>query len=154
MQRSHLKGKNYIITKRWEKIQEIKETRSKVKNERERQTLICERIPSEIDLAHHGFHDFYYISFINIRNIKRKVLLYTETEDDCSKNKRTKTSASSILFPVLCLICDKENLWISEKSGKRKKRHRRAGCVALLQSEYGLDSTPPMMITKKVKYLK
>ena len=58
-----------LTIKRWEKIQEIKDIRSNAENEREQQTLICERIPPVVDFAQHGYHHFCYNSFINTRNI-------------------------------------------------------------------------------------
>ena len=45
-----------LTIKRWEKIQEIKDIRSNAENEREQQTLICERIPPVVDFAQHGYH--------------------------------------------------------------------------------------------------
>ena len=110
-----------LTIKRWEKIQEIKDIRSNAENEREQQTLICERIPPVVDFAQHGYHHFCYNSFINTRNIKRKVSLEPEYEEWCSKSKRIKTNASSVLFPVQCIFCDKKTLWISQKTGKRKE---------------------------------
>ena len=94
--------------------------RHNAENEREQQTLICGRIPPVVGVAQHGYHDFCYNSFINTRNIKRKVSLEPEYEDGCSKSKRTKTNASSVLFPVQCIFCDKKTLWIPQKAGKRK----------------------------------
>ena len=113
---------------RWEKIQEIKDIRSNAENEREQQTLICERIPPVVDFAQHGYHHFCYNSFINTRNIKRKVSLEPEYEEWWSKSKRIKTNASSVLFPVQCIFCDKKTLWISQKTGKRKE-DRLVKCV-------------------------
>ena len=117
-----------LTIKRWEKIQEIKDIRSNAENEREQQTLICERIPPVVDFAQHGYHHFCYNSFINTRNIKRKVSLEPEYEEWCSKSKRIKTNASSVLFPVQCIFCDKKTLWISQKTGKRKE-DRLVKCV-------------------------
>ena len=117
-----------LTIKRWEKIQEIKDIRSNAENEREQQILICERIPPVVDFAQHGYHHFCYNSFINTRNIKRKVSLEPEYEEWCSKSKRIKTNASSVLFPVQCIFCDKKTLWISQKTGKRKE-DRLVKCV-------------------------
>ena len=61
-------GTIQILTiKRLAKIQEIKDIRSNAENGREQQTLICERIPSVVDFAQHGYHDLYYIVYFVIK---------------------------------------------------------------------------------------
>ena len=55
-----------------EKIQELKKIRFETENDQERQLYIYERIPHELDLTKHGYHDYCYNSFVNLRNIKKR----------------------------------------------------------------------------------
>ena len=119
-----------ITNKRWTKIQEIKTVRSNADDDKGKQIHVCDKIPDEIDLTKHGYHDYCYTSFISLKNLtgaKRQISCADPQEGgSCSKSKRKKKQQSKILFPVQCLFCDKTIKWLY---GHHKNRDPLVRCL-------------------------
>ena len=119
-----------LTEKRWDTIKQSKSQRCLAEYDIDRLSLICQRIPSEFDPIQHGYHDYCYNTFTNLKYIRKR---HSSGESDksnqegsCSTRKKVKTS-STILLPFQCLFCEKVT-----HSTKRKgtlKHHKLVKCV-------------------------
>ena len=137
-----------ITEKRWHKINTIKSIRIESGDEKEKQPLVCNKIPNELDLTKHGFHDYCYNSFVNIRNIKKKrVYTFPDEQASCSNPKRRATENNNILFPKECFFCEKQSKWIY---GTKKHRDPLVKC----RTKTAEESIKQAVISKEDQYLK
>ncbi|GFO25840.1 hypothetical protein PoB_005234500 [Plakobranchus ocellatus] len=62
-----------LTEKRWVAIQKPKTQRCLAESGRDRLSSICDRLLTEFDPAHHGFHGYRHNTFINLRNLGKKL---------------------------------------------------------------------------------
>lgn len=119
-----------ITLRRWETILKCKAQRCLAESHKDKQLLICERIPCEYDSEHHGFHEYCYNSFTNLKKARKRCVTENETvgNEGCSSRKRIKSTASTALLPVHCLFCEKTTKWVSVKKAS-KQRDNLVKCV-------------------------
>ena len=101
----------------WATIKEAATQRQLAKSESQKQLMICEKIPDELELTAHGYHRCCYASFTNLKYIRKRksCTQNTDTEEMCSVGKRMKAttpSTSKVLFPEQCIICEKKHKYL------------------------------------------
>ena len=122
-----------LTERRWDTILKSKTQRCLAETDSDRLSSICDKLPADFDPSQHGFHDYCYNTFINLKNLRKRHSSgdsdkSAQHEGSCSTRKKVKSSTTTRLLPIQCLFCEKTTKWSNNTKGV-KTLHKLVKCI-------------------------